>query len=185
MKSPSVLESFEKSKEMTKKARREIWQTLSFLLILALLLYYVSSRKPEFFYEPAQKTGSVTTSTQDASEGAKGNFFAEFKLSREKIQKEQMDLIKKVMEDEKASPSVREEAHLHYLALVDAMGKELKIEGILKAKGWDSLAFLSGDSCTVVVKTSKLNETDAAAIGDVVRRIAKVGLQNITIIPAP
>ena len=96
-----------------------------------------------------------------------------------------MDLVKKVMEDKNASPEVRDEAHLRYLDLVDAIGKELRIEGRLKAKGMDSLVFLSGDSCTVVIKTTALSEKDVAQIGDAVRRIARVSLQNITVIPTP
>ena len=89
------------------------------------------------------------------------------------------------MEDKTASPEVRDEAHLRYLTLVDALGKELRIEGILKAKGLDSLVFLSGDSCTVVVRTTALSEKEVAQIGDAVKRIAKVSLQNITVIPTP
>jgi len=67
----------------------------------------------------------------------------------------------------------------------DAMGKELKIEGILGAKGLEALVFLSGDSCTVVVKTTTLSERDVAQIGDAVRRIARISLQNITVVPTP
>jgi len=49
----------------------------------------------------------------------------------------------------------------------------------------EALVFLSGDSCTVVVKTTTLSERDVAQIGDAVRRIARISLQNITVVPTP
>jgi len=178
MKSHSAMRRFHESLEITKGAKKQIWQVLVFLLIVASLLYYVSTRATDMLgLGPDEVPAGALADTQD--------FFAEFRLTREKVQKEQMDLVKKVTEDKNASPEVRDEANMRYLALVDAMGKELRIEGILKAKGLDSLVFLSGDSCTVVVKTTALSEKEVAQIGDAVRRIAKVGLQNITVIPTP
>lgn len=184
MKPSSVKESSRKSKNVGNNAKKQIWRIIAFILLVASLLYYVSTRKPDY-YGSLKNFGVAVVDQRGTSISEREDFFTEFKLSREKMQKEQMDLIKKVMEDEKASPKVREEAHLQYLALIDAMGKELKIEGILKAKGLDSIVFLFGDSCTVVVKASKLDENEVARIGDVVRRVARIGLQNITIIPAP
>lgn len=178
MKSHSAMRRFHESLEITKSAKKQIWQVLVFLLIVAGLLYYVSTKAIDV----------VGLGTGEAPAGAlvdTEDFFAEFRLAREKVQKEQMDLVKKVMEDKNASPEVRDEAHLRYLDLVDAIGKELRIEGILKAKGMDSLVFLSGDSCTVVIKTTALSEKDVAQIGDAVRRIARVSLRNITVIPTP
>ncbi len=43
--------------------------------------------------------------------------------------------------------------------------------------------FLSGDYCTVVIKSSGLNEKDVAQIGDAVKKISRTSIQNITIIP--
>ncbi|MGI6620071.1 MAG: SpoIIIAH-like family protein [Bacillota bacterium] len=178
MKSDSVMRRFQESLEVTRSAKKQIWQVLVFLLIVAGLLYYVSTRALDVV---RLGTGDIPAGAVEDGE----DFFAEFRLAREKVQKEQMDLVKKVMEDKTASPEVRDEAHLRYLTLVDALGKELRIEGILKAKGLDSLVFLSGDSCTVVVRTTALSEKEVAQIGDAVKRIAKVSLQNITVIPTP
>ncbi len=171
---------FENSKDITGKAKRQIWQVLTFLLVVASLLYYICTRALDIVdfgagKIPASKIAGVPAETDD--------FFTEFRLSREKIQKEQMDLVKKVMDDKNASAKVRDEAHLQYLSIVDAMGKELKIEGILKAKGLDALAFLSGDYCTVVIKGLVLNEKDVAQVGDAVKKISRISMQNITIIP--
>lgn len=182
MKPNPVMKRFERSWDLTKKARTQIWQVLVFLLVVASLLYYVCTRTMDVvgLRKPRLSGEQMVQPTGDIDD-----FFMEFRLTREKIQKEQMDLVKRVMEDKNASPQVRDEAHLQYLSLVDAMGKELKIEGVLKAKGWEALVFLSGDSCTVVIKTTRLDEKDVAQIGDTVRRIARIKVQNITVVPTP
>ncbi|HHY12908.1 MAG TPA: SpoIIIAH-like family protein [Firmicutes bacterium] len=182
MKTNSVMRRFERSLEITKSAKKQIWQALAFLLIVAGLLYYICTRTVDVV---GLRPGRFSSEDPVGSHEGTEDFFAEFRLSREKIQKEQMDLVKKVMDDKNASPQVRDEAYLQYLAIVDAMGKELKIEGILGAKGLEALVFLSGDSCTVVVKTTTLSERDVAQIGDAVRRIARISLQNITVVPTP
>jgi len=170
---------FRKSEEKTRRAKAQVYGALLFLVLVGVLLYYVTSQRPLI-------TTVSRWASEDSSQGSgKEDFFTEFKVTREKVQKEQMDLVKKVIDDPKTSPKVREEAQLHYLAIIDAMGKEAKIEGILKSKGWDSLAFLSGDSCTVVVKAASLGEKEVAQIGDVVKRTAKIPLQNINVIPSP
>ncbi len=183
MKPNPIMRRFERSLDLTKNAKKQIWQVLLFLLVVASLLYYIYTRTIDVvrLSKPPLLSGEQTVQP----DGDTDNFFMEFRLTREKIQKEQMDLVKKVMEDKNTSPQVRDEAHLQYLSIVDAMGKELKIEGVLKAKGWEALVFLSGDSCTVVVKATRLDEKDVAQIGDTVRRIARIKVQNITVVPTP
>ncbi len=175
-----VIRKFEQSLDITKKSRKQIRQVLAFLLIVAGLLYYICRHSIHAVnLQPGDYFQEDLTQIQANSK----DFFVEFKLSREKIQKEQIDLVTKVINDKDASPQVRDEAHLQYLAIIDALGKELKIEGILQAKGLESLALLSGDSCTVVVNAINLDETAVAQIGDAVRRITRIGLQNITVVP--
>lgn len=163
-----------------RKAKFQVYGALAFLFFIGILLYFVSVWRPSGILGFSNKEVPVSSTSVQT-----GDFFSDFRISREKVVQEQMDLIKKVIDDPKASDKAREEAHLQYLAIVDAMGKELKIEGILKSKGWDSLAFISGDSCTVVVRATTLGEKEVAQIGDVVKRIAQIPLANINVIPSP
>ena len=182
MRTGHLTRKFEQSLEMTKTARKEIQKVLVFLLIVAGLLYYVCTHAVNV---TGLRSDGLSRQTQSGTVTDAEEFFTDFRLSREKLQKEQIDLVRKVMEDKNASAKVRDEAHLQYLSLVDAMGKELKIEGILKSKGLESLVFLAGDSSTVVIKKSVLSEKDVAQIGDTVKRIARINLENITIVPTP
>ncbi len=156
-----------------------IWKVALFIILVTALALYAKAHWPGVTAVFSLKSsGGLEVAT-----GQDQDFFIEFRLDREKTEKEQVDLVKKVMDDQTASKEARDAATAHYLSIVDVMGKELKIEGILKAKGWDTLVFLSPDACTVVVKTTRLEIKDVAQIGDVVKRMSKIKLENVTIIP--
>jgi stage III sporulation protein AH len=158
--------------------RGQLLKLALFAIVVGILVYYAKAHWPEIsaaFSLGDPVPAAVVLPAED--------FFIEFRLDREKTEEEQLDLVRKVMDDQTASKGARDIAHAQYLQIVDAMGKELKIEGILKAKNMDSLVFLSGDSCTVVVRRVSLDPKDVAAIGDTVKRIAKIKPENITVIP--
>jgi stage III sporulation protein AH len=161
--------------------RRVNWKVVFYLVLLGLLLYYVGTKWSDFALS-FSKGGSVPASAE-ADGGS--DFFVEFRLDREKTHKEQVDMVRAVMNDSRASKEARDAAHAQYLFLVDTMGKELKIEGLLKAKGYDSLAFLSPDACTVAVRATSLGERDVAQIGEAVRKVTRLGLEKITVFSCP
>jgi hypothetical protein len=161
---------------------KQLGKLAVFVLLLGALVYYVTTHWVDYAammnLNETETTASVGVNTQRGDD-----FFVEFRLEREKMQREQIDLIKKVIDDDKADKPIREAAYKQYLGLVDVMGKELKIEGILQAKGFESLVFLSGDACTVVVNDKMLDENDVSQIGDVVKRVTKIRLENVTVVP--
>jgi hypothetical protein len=161
--------------------KRVNWRAILYLVVLGLLLYYVGSNWSRFALFFSEDGAVPATAGHDGGT----DFFIEFRLDREKTHKEQVDMIKAVMNDSKASKEARDAAHAQYLFLVDTMGKELKVEGLLKAKGWDSLVFLSPDACTVAVRAESLGERDVAQIGEAVKKVTKLGLEKITVFSCP
>lgn len=151
-----------------------------YFLLIGLALHFVISHWGDF-------AAMFLEDKDDPIVGAlePGDYFFEFKLEREKMRKEQIDLVKSVIDDERADKDVRKAAYGQYLGLADVMGKELQAEGILNAKGLDAIVFLSADSCTVVVNCETLSQKDVAQIGDVMRRVSKIKLENMTVIPCP
>lgn len=158
------------------------WKAVIYLIILGLVLYFVGSRWDDFalFFSEYPAVPAANTDTAQGSD-----FFIEYRLDREKTHKEQVDMVKEVMADDKASKEVRDAAYAQYLFLVDVMGKELKIEGLLKAKGFDSIVFLSPDACTVAVRAPSLDERQVAQIGDAVKRVTKLSLDKVTVFSCP
>ncbi len=163
----------------TPKPYSSLWRIAVFFLIVIALAYYAKSHWPAMAPVMAIGDGDDVNRVLAQSE----DFFVDFRLDREKTETEQVDMLKQVIDDPNASKDTKEAAYAQYLSIVDIMGKQVKIEGILKAKGWDSLVFLSADSCTVVVKTKELDQKEVTQIGDAVKKISKTKLENITIIP--
>jgi len=161
-----------------------LWRTLFFLLMVAALACYVISRWEDFALILSGGTAAVPA-TRSAAGEEKEDFLVEFKVDREKMQKEQVDMLQKVIDDKTASKEIRDAAYQQYLFIVDAMGKELKIERLLKAKGYESVAFLSPDACTVIVRASSLDEKQVSMIGDTARKVTRLPLEKINVIPAP
>lgn len=165
---------------------RKSWKLLVFLFIVGVLLYYAVAKWQDFALTLSGLWAGNPSVPAAAGQtpGVKEDFFIEFRLDREKTEKEQVDMVKAVMTDTTASKEIRDAAYQQYLALVDGMQKELKIEGLLKARGYDAIAFLSPDACTVVVKSASLDEKQVAQVADAARKVTRLGLDKITIIPA-
>ena len=68
--------------------------------------------------------------------------------------------------------------------ITDRMEMENSIETLIKAKGFkDSVAVLSDDSCSIVVKkSSELEKNETVQILDIVNSITKINLENIKIV---
>jgi len=60
--------------------------------------------------------------------------------------------------------------------------KELQIEGLVKAKGFeDALAFITSDEIKVVVSTDELTQQDMVKILDIVKSETKFDTESIKI----
>lgn len=159
-------------------------RVLFFVAIVAALACYVVAKWGDFALLLSSRALALPVLRETVGE-TKEDFLLEFKVDREKIQKEQVDMLQKVIDDKEASKEIRDAAYKQYLYVVDVLGKELKIEGLLMAKGYESVAFLSPDACTVMVRSSSLEEKQVAMIGDTVRKVTRLSLENIAVIPAP
>ena len=90
-------------------------------------------------------------------------FFAEYRLERDKVRAQEKELLEELINNEKASESSRREAEKNLLALVDLMEKELLLENMIKAQGFDdALFFYRDDMAMVMVRTEGMNEIETA-----------------------
>lgn len=161
------------------------WRTLIFVVLVSVLLCFAISRWDDFSLLLSGRPAALPAATGASTANGGEDFLIEFKLDREKTEKEQVDMLKVVMDDKDAGKEVRDAARAQYLLIVDALGKELKIEGLLQARGFESVAFVSSDACTVVVRSQSLDEKVVAQVGDTVRKVTRLSLEKITVIPAP
>lgn len=114
----------------------------------------------------------------------KTGFFTEFRLERDRVRDQQLQLLKELIANPKTGEKTRHNAQDKMLVITQNLGKELEVENLIKAKNFDdAVVFLQEESAVVVIKAKKLQEEDVFKIADLVKRSAAVKEDNIIVIP--
>lgn len=130
---------------------------------------------PEPSEEPSQHTGAY----------AGLNYYTLFRKDRASTREIEIQILDEIINDENTDEETLQEAQHQKLALVDAMEKELLIEGLIKAKGFsECVVTMTGNSVNVVVENDKpLTSNQAVQIMEIVRRETGAAADDILIIP--
>ncbi len=109
------------------------------------------------------------------------DFFAHAKLDREITRSRDTDSLRELTENENTSEEVRNEAYMKMIAIIDNTEKEMRIENLIKERGFDDvIVYIADDgSIDVVVKSPSLTQAQVAQITDIVTRQADVGADKI------
>lgn len=114
----------------------------------------------------------------------KDAYFVSAKLEREQTYDKQVEYHEDLMFDENADDAVKVMAQEQINIIVDNMSKEMSIEKLLEAKGFEEVfTIINGESVNVVVKTmEELSIAQVAQIQNIVMREANAKAENIHII---
>lgn len=113
------------------------------------------------------------------------SFFVEYRFERENKRKEEIEYIKEIVDNPNSEAETKNEAQAQLLEITGIMEKELSIEGLLKAKGFnDSVVIFNQDYVSVVVEKKELAPEEVAQIVDIVKRESGKSAENIKIIPS-
>jgi stage III sporulation protein AH len=97
------------------------------------------------------------------------NYFIEQRLSRDKLRAALIDRLNDIVNNENSSQEMVTEAQKKIMEIGDLAEKELAIEGLIKAKGFEEvLVFLTVDDAKVVVGKEELTEQDVVKILEIV-----------------
>jgi stage III sporulation protein AH len=189
--------------------RKNIMTALLFFLVAALIGTYVYQKRSGYnkgFISSrdsvrtpkSQGAGQIGTSESagtPAKSGAATNplsiagtadFFIDYRLERDRVRSRQLDMLREIINNPKADEDARKEANRRWLAISDDLGREVDLESLIKAKGFeDALVFLQSGTAVVIVKAQDLTSVEVARIGEVVRRGTGLKLENINIMPKP
>ena len=126
-------------------------------------------------------TGSKPTGGE--ADGA-DSYFASVEVSRQRAREEALEVLSAVVENDKATEAVKEEAMKEMQTIAREMSQESNIESILMSKGFaQCLAVINGDAANIVVKSEgQLNASQLAQINAVVYEQAGIEPVNITIV---
>jgi len=114
------------------------------------------------------------------------DFFIDFRIDRDRARSHQLDLLREIIENPKADEAAKRAASGKWLEIVDQIGKETELEGLIRAKGFDdAVVMLRPTGAVVVVKVKDLSQVEAARIADVVARGTGLKLESIQVVAKP
>lgn len=112
------------------------------------------------------------------------SFFKDFRYDRENTRKKEVEYIKNIIDNPNSEAEKKIEAQNQLMELANIMEKELGVEGLIKAKGFnDAVVILQETSVNVVVDKKELSPEEVAQILDIVKRETGQSADNIKIIP--
>lgn len=130
----------------------------------------------------AGKTPGGGAGGQDPA-ASQTDFFVDFRLDRERTRAEQLDTLRDLINNKQVPDDARKAAADQWLAITKQIGKELELEGLVKAKGFaDCIIFLQEKQCTAVVKAASLSRGDVAQVGDIIIRGTGLAPKDINIL---
>jgi len=138
------------------------------------------------------QTGKDTKDTKDgktpkaaAASKQATDFFAQAKLDREITTGKNKESLNTIIEDKNASKEVHTKAYDQMMKIVSNLEKQVRIETMIKEKGFNDVVALLGDdgSLDIVVKTPSLSSVQTTQIADVASRQANIPIGNIHIKP--
>ena len=112
------------------------------------------------------------------------SYFSTYRNTRESTRDQEMLYYDAIIANETSSEEAVKNAENSKLALINQMEKELVVEGLIKAKGFeDCIITISSANVNAVVKAKELNSTEVAQIVAVIQSQLATSIENIKIIP--
>ena len=118
----------------------------------------------------------------EASQEA-NDFFAQAKINREVNRSRDQDVLKEITQDTASSEDLKKSAQELMMQIIENSEKEMRIETLIKEKGYKDAVVLFGSdgSVDVVIKTPSLTSVQVAQIADITSRHADVDIKDIYI----
>ena len=125
----------------------------------------------------AKASGAVSASKEA------NNYFTQSKLDREISRGKDTDSLKSITSDSSVAKETKAKAYGAMMKLVENSQKEMRLETLIKEKGFSDVLALFGDdgSVDIVVKSPDLTDAQAAQIYDIASRQANISIAKIHI----
>lgn len=112
------------------------------------------------------------------------SYFQTYRTTRESTRDQEMLYYDAIIANETSTEEAIKNAENSKLALINQMEKELVVEGLIKAKGFeDCIITISSSNVNAVVKAKELKSTEVAQIVAVIQSQLSTSIENIKIIP--
>ena len=143
---------------------------------------YVKEENEDKDREKEEDKGSekALQASQEAND-----FFAQAKINREVTRSRDQDVLKEISQDVSSSEDLKKSAQELMMEIMGNSEKEMRIETLIKEKGFKDVVVLFGSdgSVDVVVKTPSLTSVQVAQIAEITSRHADVDIKDIYVRP--
>ena len=118
-----------------------------------------------------------------AQAGEEDDYLAVFRANRDATREKELQYLTEMIADENVDSDTKASAQEQKLALIDAMEKEMVIEGLLQAKGFKGVAVtVKKGSVNIVVDRETLSDTEIAQILDIAMTETGESAENIKVL---
>ena len=126
---------------------------------------------------------SVSMNNNDTVQTS-ASYFSTYRTTRESTRDQEMLYYDAIIANETSTEEAVKNAESSKLALISQMEKELVVEGLIKAKGFEEcIITISSANVNAVVKAKELTSTEVAQIVAVIQSQLATSIENIKIIP--
>lgn len=124
------------------------------------------------------------SSNNDGDSTTTSSYFAAYRNDRESTRDQEMLYYDAIIANETSTEAAIAAAEEARLNLVTQMEKELVVEGLIKAKGFeDCVVTISSDNVNAVVKADALTSAEANQILAIIQEQLGTNIENVKIIP--
>lgn len=132
-----------------------------------------------------KKDPSDQSDTADKKAAADGDYFEKARQNRITAREEALGIIQDVLDNAQASEQDKKAATQKATAIAENVLQESHIENLILAKGFaDSVVFIDGDHCSVVVRAEALQQQESLQIMEIVVSQSSVAADKVQIIAA-
>ncbi len=129
-------------------------------------------------YGDTQLTDVKVSETSEA-------YFAQARLNRQKNRDETLESVQTMLADKTLTEAQKTEITAKAAEIAELSQCETAIEELVKAKGFqECVAFIDGETASVVVSSKGLSDDQAAQIFEIILSKTKINSENINIVEA-
>ena len=111
------------------------------------------------------------------------DFFVEYRLQRDRVRSKEIERLNQFMDNPNTSEKAIEEAEEKLLEIITIMEKEMIIENLVRANGFeDALFFYREDSANIIIKNKELTEAEVSQIAEIIYDNTGTPMSNIKVI---
>lgn len=177
--------------------RRKLWGVLAVICCVVLCFMFFGNRGEGDVENLPANPPQNTTPNQSGSSGS-GNsnwqpsqedidskgYYAAYRLERERVRANQIELLNGIVDNPNSTAEEKKNAQDKIMKITDDMGKELQIEQLLQAKGFNEAAvFIQDEKICIVLEDNMLSTDVAAQVVDIVKNITGKGMESVVIVP--